>query len=47
MLNDIPTGAMTVPGPITKGQKVGRGPIPGNPRHFPEIAGIILPLISL
>ena len=30
-----------------RGQKVGGGPIPGNPHHFPKIAGILLPLISL
>ena len=30
-----------------KGQRVGGGPIPGNPHPFPEIVGIILPLISL
>ena len=28
-------------------QKMGSGPIPRNPRPFPEIAGWILPLISL
>ena len=46
-LNDMPTGAMTVPRPTIKGQKVGSGPIPGNPHPFPEIVGIIFPFISL
>ena len=31
----------------TKGQSVGGAPIPGNPLPFPEIVGIILPLVSL
>jgi len=47
MLNDKPTGAMTVLRPTIKGQKAGGGPIPGNPHLFPEIVGILLPLISL
>ena len=47
MLNDTPTSTMTVPRLTIKGQKGGSGPIPGNPRPFPEIVGIILPLISL
>ena len=38
---------MTVPRRTIKGQKVGSGPIPGNPHPFPKIAGILLPLISL
>ena len=47
MLNDIPTDAMTVPRLIIKGQKVSSGPLPRNPFPFPQIVGIILPLISL
>ena len=47
MLNNTPTGATTVSRPTVKGQKVGGGPIPGKPRPFPKIVGIILPLISL
>ena len=47
MLNDIPTNAMTVPRLTIKGQKVGSGPIPGNPHSFPKIVGTILLLISL
>ena len=46
-LNDTPTGALTVPRLIIKGQKVGRGPIPGNLHSFSELVGTILPLISL
>ena len=30
-----------------KGQKVGGGPIPENPNPFPQIVGILPPLISL
>ena len=30
-----------------EGQKVGSGPIPGNPCPIPQIAGLILPLTSL
>ena len=33
--------------PTIKGQKVDCGPIPRKPHPFPEITGIILPLISL
>ena len=47
MLSDTPTSAMTILRPIINGQKVGRGPVPGNPHPFPQIIGIILPLISL
>ena len=43
MLNDAPTSAMTVLSLTIKGQKVGGGPIPGNPHRFPKIIGIILP----
>ena len=46
-LNDTPIGAMTVPRLTIKDQKVGGGPILGNLRPFPQIVGIILPLISL
>ena len=46
MLHDLSTGAMTVPRPTIKGQKVGGDPIPGNLHPFPKIVGIILPLIS-
>lgn len=45
-LNDRPTGAITVLVDI-KEQKVGVGPLPGNPHLFPEVVGIIIPLISL
>ena len=38
---------MTVPRLTTKGQKVGSGPIPGNPHPFPKVAAIFFPLISL
>ena len=47
MLNDTPTGAITVLRPTIKGQKVGSDPIPRNLHPFPKILGIILPLISL
>ena len=30
-----------------KDKRVGGGPIPGNPQSFPEIAGILLPLVRL
>ena len=33
--------------PTIGAQKVGGGPIPGNPYLFPQIIGIILPLSSL
>jgi len=45
MLNDTATGPMTIQRPIIKSQS--GGPIPGNPHPFPQIVGIILPLISL
>ena len=45
-LNNTPTRVMTVRRLTIKGQKVGGGPIPGNP-SFPRIVGIILPPISL
>ena len=38
---------MTILRPTGKGQKVGSGPTPENPRLFPKIVGIIIPLISL
>ena len=38
---------MTVPRMTIKDQKVGNSPIPGNLHPFPNIIGIILPLISL
>ena len=47
MLSDTPTGVVAVLKPPIKGQKVGSDPIPGNPCPFPEVVGIILPLISL
>lgn len=31
LLNDTPAGAMVLPRLTIKGQKVGGGPIPGNP----------------
>ena len=46
-LNDTPTGALTVPRLIIKGQKVGGGPVPGNLHSFSKVVGTILPLISL
>ena len=45
MLIDTPTGTMTVPGLIVKGQKVGGAPTPGNPPLLQD--RIFLPLISL
>ena len=47
MLSDTPTSTMAVPRLTIKGQKVGAGPIPGNPCPFSKIVGIILPLVSL
>ena len=47
MINDTATDAMKVPRPTLKGQKVGGDPIPANSHPFPQIAGTILPLISL
>ena len=47
VLNDTPTGSITVPRLTIEGQKVGGGPIPVSPCPFPPIFGIILPLISL
>ena len=47
MLNDTPTSVMTVLRPAIKGQKVGSGPVPRNLHPFPQITGIIFPLISL
>jgi len=41
MLSDTPTGAMTVQRQTIKGQRAGRGPIPGNPYPFLQIVGII------
>ena len=41
------TSAMTVPSMTGKDQKVADGPIPVNSHPFPEIVGIILPVISL
>ena len=38
---------MTVLKPTMKGQKVGGGPILGNPCPFSKIVGIILPLIKV
>ena len=46
-LNDTPTGALTVPRLIIKGQKVGGGTVPGNLHSFSKVVGTILPLISL
>ena len=46
-LNDRPNHTMTVLMLTIKGQKVGSGPIPGNPHPFPKIVGIILPFINL
>ena len=40
-------GTRTVPRVTTKAQKVGSGPIPGNPCHFSKVTGIIFPLVSL
>ena len=45
MLIDTPTGTLTVPGLIVKGQKVGGAPTPGNPPLLQD--RIFLPLISL
>lgn len=45
ILSDTPRGAGTILRPTKKGQKVGGGPAPENPR--PQILGIILLLISL
>ena len=47
MLNDTPTGTMTVSRLTIKGQKVGSSPIPRNIHCFPKIVGIIFPFISL
>ena len=47
MLSDMPTGAVTVLKLIIKGQKVGSGPISGNPGSFSKIIRIILSFISL
>ena len=47
MLSDTPTGTITVLRLTIKGQRVGGGPIPGNPRPFPKIFGIIFSLVSL
>ena len=46
IINDTPTGAMTVPRPTIKDQQVCGGPIPGNPHPFPKITGILVSLIS-
>ena len=46
MLNDTPTSAMTLLRPTIKGQKVGHGPIPGNPCPFPQIIEILLPSLT-
>ena len=46
MLNDIPSGSITVLRPTIKGQTMGGGPIPRNPHSFPKIIRIILPLIN-
>ena len=43
----MPIVTRTVLRSTIKGQKVGGGPIPGNPHTFLEIAGKIFPLISL
>ena len=45
MLTNTPTGTMTVPGLITKGQKAGGAPTPGNTPLLQD--RIFLPLISL
>ena len=47
VLNYTPTVARTVLRLTIKGQKVGSGPILGNPCPFPNIIGIFLPLVSL
>ena len=41
MLNDTPTGVMTVPRPTIKDQKVGGDSVPGSLHPFPKIVGII------
>ena len=47
MLSGTPTAAMTVPRLTIEGQKVGGGPVPGDPRPFSKVVGVILPLVGL
>lgn len=47
MLNDIDPGTMMVPRPSIKGQVGDDGLILGNLCPFPQIVGIVLPLINL
>ena len=37
MLNDTPTGTITVPRPPRKGTEVGGAPVPGSPHCFSKI----------
>ena len=46
MLSGTPKGAMTVPRLTTEGQKVGGGPVPGDPCPFSKVVGVILPLLA-
>ena len=47
MLNDIPTGTMTVLRLAIKAPKVSGNLISRNPHSFPQIVEIIFPLVSL
>ena len=47
MLNDTPTGAMTVLRLTISGQKLGDDPVPGTLSHFSKIVEIIFSLLSL